>query len=379
MAKPSLLIAVVLLAGLSAADPGATAGKAKGASEVASGPGAVPADFARDPFEYYLDQRTGEAERYANVVLADASSKPDLRENVLVTMASIHVAQGRIGQASEAFRQILAADPTADLDPTDRLPMPVVRLFYRMRDSALTASTASGKLGPDIRTLAVGDIENNSIVKGRFDLDHFCRGLSQILMTDLQGATPLKVVDRQRLAVLREEIGMSKDGGFVDPANRVRFGQLSGAQSYLFGQLMQLDGNRVRLDIRWVNTSTGEVLLAEAAEGSLASAADLFKLERKVLLELLAPKIGQMLEGQSKEELQKSMQDYLDRKRKTLPSRTDYAGLIEARGRAMANEQGENYAAAAADWAKVAKMDPSDTQAATRARSLESYRKLRRS
>jgi TolB-like protein len=225
----------------------------------------------------------------------------------------------------------------------------------------------------------MGDIENNSLVKAEYDTDHFCRGLVQVILGDLQNSTPLKVVDRQRLSVLLDELALNKDPARMNEDHRVKLGQLSGAQSYLFGQFMQLDRRRVRLDLRWVDTATGEVLLARGAEGSVASVGDLFKLERKVLVELLAPQIQKMLDGaQPPSQLQKKIDTHLKEKQRAIPPKTSYVKVIEAAGQAMANEDAGDLDAASASWQRVADMNPGDEAARTRARSLNAYRKARK-
>lgn len=349
----------------------------------AGGLSAVPADFKQDPLYFYFDDRSAEAIRFSEAILGDASAPRLLRDQVLVTVATIRMAQRREGAARKAFLEILAANPTANLDRPSRLPPAVTRLFYHLRDSVCTAQQQtlvdSGLLGTSIRTLAVGDIENNSIVKAGYDTDHFCMGLVQVILTDLQGATPLTIVDRQRLSVLLDEIGLGKDPTRMDARSRVQMGRLTGAQSYLFGQFMQLDRQHVRLDLRWVNTSTGEILLAKGAEGRVGSAADLFKLEKRVLLELLAPEIQNLLDStQAPGGLQKQIEKFLDAKRRSMARPNSYVAMVEASGRALAAEDAGRYDGAVSAWEKVATLNPADSTARIRARSLASYQKLHR-
>lgn len=344
---------------------------------------AVPAEFKRDPLYYYFDDRPTEAIRLANLVLGDPAAPRPLREQVLVTVATIRLGQRRVGAAREAFLQLLAGNPTADLERPARLPPAVTRLFYHLRDSVCaeqqTTLVDTGKLSMSIRTLAVGDIENNSIVKAGYDTDHFCKGLVQVIISDLQGATPLKIVDRQRLSVLLDEIGLGKDPSRMDPENRVRMGHLCGAQSYLFGQFMQLDRQHVRLDLRWVDTSTGEILLAKGAEGSAGSADDLFKLEKRVLLELLAPEVQRLVDStQAPGRLQRQIETYLDGKKRSLSRKPAYVTMVEASGRAVSEEDAGHYDRAIAEWQRVAAFNPADSTAQVRARSLAAYQKLQR-
>ena len=340
---------------------------------------AVPASFVADPLAYFAPGREDEAVRYASAVAADPAAPAVVRKNALLTAGAVQLAKGRIHSARMAFAEILERDPSADIDQPDRVPGPALALFYRMRDSVCTSSlaalTSQGKLGPDIRTIAVGDMENNSLVHGEFDLDHFAKGLVHVLTGDLSGGTPLKVVDRQRLSVLRDEIGMNQDAKLMDPQTRVKLGHLCGAQSFLFGQVMLLDKNHMRIDLRWVDTSTGEILLSEAVEGAIGSASDLFKLERKLLLEVLAPHMEAYLKkAPSPTQLQPQLKEYFDKKSKSVPK--SYTAAMVSAGNAVASEENGDYAQAAASWGQVAAAVPTDRVAGARALTLTSYQRM---
>ena len=186
------------------------------------------AAFRSDPRSFYFEQRSAEAIACGQLVLQDPEYPPEARTEALTTLGSIYLSTKRVPQARAAFFEILQQDPLADLPRPEQLPPPVVRLFYGLRDSLLLAA---GGGRPDIRTLAVGDIENNSIVQGSYDLDRFAVGLQHVLVTDLKASTPLKIVDRQRLGVLLDEIGMNQNEEVFDPRFSVPLGKLCGAQS----------------------------------------------------------------------------------------------------------------------------------------------------
>jgi TolB-like protein len=327
--------------------------------------------FVSDPISFFFDLRTPEAIQCGQAVLSGREiSTPEQRRAVLTSLAAIYVSTGRMPQARASFLQMLAEEPEADLWRPEWLPPPVVRLFYSVRDSVFAASGRTG--GSSIRTIAIGEIENNSIVAGPYDLDRFARGLTQIITTDLQAVTPLKIVDRQRLAVLLKEIQMGQDGMIGDPETRVRFGKLSGAQSFLFGSIMQADKKNMRLDLRWVQTETGEVLLSEGITMAVRSSEDLFKLESKVLLDLLVPQVEEILaSGEGDRSLQGRARPYLNRKKEQV--KTAYLDLLLKTGEAIEAEDRGDYASAAAAWKEVRDLNPEDPSAAGRTRSLQAY------
>jgi TolB-like protein len=261
--------------------------------------------------------------------------------------------------------ECVTVDPKAELSNPAMLPPPVVDLFYSIRDSVVLARHIESPL--QLNTLAIGDFENNSIIPGPFDLDKFAKGLVHIMTTDLSGVENLTLVDRQRLDVLRREIEMNNNEEIFNPEKRVAFGNLTGAGSYLFGSLMMAEKNKMRIDLRLVETETGEILLAEGVEGKAKSGSDLVDLEQKLVVEILAPKIEALLGG-AKSDLGKELKNRIRRREDG-----KYLEMVLATGRAVLAEQEGDLTAAASAWSEVAALDPGDFQAAARTRSLTAY------
>jgi hypothetical protein len=340
---------------------------------------AVPADFTSDPLAYYFDERYGEAIRYGDAVLGDPTTPSDVRREVRVATATIHLARGKEGLARDQFQRILADDPATELANPERLPGPVTRLFYRMRDSVCLAQletlVANRKLVPNIRTIAIGEIDNSAPVRSRFNLEDLCRGLVHVVSEDLHGATDLKIVERQRLGTLLQELGMSKDQGLMDPQTRVRLGQLAGAQSFLWGSYMQTSRNAARINLYWVNTATGVKELQEHVQGRAATVDDIFELERKLVVNVMAPKIQRILDStQAPGDLQRRIQKIMERRRQAMP-KNSYTAWIEATGRAVAREEANDLDGAVAAWKEAVSLNPADSTASLRARTIAAFRK----
>ena len=338
------------------------------------------AAFRADPRSFFFEQRAAEAIACGQVVLQDPTYPPADRIEALTTLGAIYVSTKRMPQARAAFFEIIEHDPLAELSRADQLPPPVLRLCYVLRDSLLLEA---GGGRPDIRTVAVGEIENNSIVQGgAFDLDRFALGLQHVLVTDLKASTPLRIVDRQRLDVLLEEIGMNQNDEVFDPRFSVPLGQLCGAQYFLFGCLFQVEEKKIRLDLKWVDTSTTEVLLSEGLEMKIGSGDDLLALERKVLLDLLLPKMHQLLvaaEGEiapDEKELEKRVKQYFDEKKrakKRLAEDKSYVDLLLSTGEAILAEERGDLAEARLAWERVQEIDPLDPLAEDRQDALVAY------
>jgi curli biogenesis system outer membrane secretion channel CsgG len=376
-------VAALLRARRSLAATAATAAGLLVAAAAAAAPSAdLVEEFRRDPALFFLAARGEEAAACGEAIAADAGAPAAERIRALAVAGAVHQAAGRHDAARSAFERALAIDPSADLVDAERLPAPVVRRFYALRDRALLARSGRDEAPPglDVRTVAVGDIDNNAIVAGSFDLDRFARGLAQIIAHDLSTATPLRVVERQRLAVLREEIGLGRDASLVDPEHRVAFGRLTGAQSFLFGSVLSVAKDVVRLDLRWVNTATGEVLLAEGIEAKIRSGKDLLALERKVLVEHLVPQIQAMLAGEmdarAVKEIESRAKQAVGRRKATLADGTSRVDQILRVGDALLAEERGEMERARAIWEQVAASDPGDAYASERERALAAYAAL---
>ncbi|MBN2364767.1 MAG: hypothetical protein EH225_01260 [Calditrichaeota bacterium] len=117
-------------------------------------------------------------------------------------------------------------------------------------------------------------------------------GLADMLVTHLVKSGQFLVVERQELAKILEEQGLGMSGA-VTPQSAAQVGQLLGVELMVMGSVSEfgekksgLGGGigkigiggkltkrqaRAVVDVRLVNTSTGEIVLAETAEGEESS------------------------------------------------------------------------------------------------------------
>ena len=361
-------------------------GPIPGSAQAAAPSPELLAEFRADPILFFFELRIADAIACGQVLLPDPAVSDAEKREMLTALAAIHMAAKRPVQARAACLALLEPDPRRDLDNPAILPPPVKRLYYQLRDSLLIDRDL--ELPPQVRTIAIGDISSAALVPGRFDLGRFARGLTHILVSDLEGATPMKIVDRQRLDVLIEEIGLTDNNDILDPSYAVPFGKLSGAQSFLFGSLLQAEKDRIRFDLRWVNTSTSEIILSEGVEMKVKSADDLFALERKVLAELVVPKMHAVLaaaeaarsEGAgdepalpSEKDLKNGMKRHIDEKKKQMAKGSDYVEFLLRTGDALLAEQRGDLAGAQTAWAAVEAMKPGDEEAASRSSALAAH------
>lgn len=119
----------------------------------------------------------------------------------------------------------------------------------------------------DPKTIAVLYFENNSIVD-KDKLDPLKKGLADMMITEMSKIKGIKVVERQRIQSIIEELNLSETD-MVDKSTTQKMGKLLGAKVMLFGGFSNLFKDKLRIDVRIVRTETGETLKAEEETGEL--------------------------------------------------------------------------------------------------------------
>jgi len=176
---------------------------------------------------------------------------------------------------------------------------------------AVAVAQTNGKV-----RIAVMNFENNSTWS--YWGDNLGKAAADELVTQLFKAGSFSVIERAQLAALLAEQNLGASGA-VDASTAARIGQLLGAQLILTGSITQFSiestsggfrslGASVSraetvLDVRLVNTTTGEIMLAENGQGRKTFGGAFFKgagFEREfdvsVAQEALRPAIEQVAE-----------------------------------------------------------------------------------
>lgn len=148
------------------------------------------------------------------------------------------------------------------------------------------AFSAQSALANNPKTIAVLYFENNSVVD-KEKLDPLKKGLADMMITEMSKIKGMKVVERQRIQSIIEELNLNETD-MVDRGTTQKMGKLLGAQVMLFGGFSNLFNDKLRIDIRIVRTETGETLKAEEETGELD--------EFLTMLQSLVKKIAQDLE-----------------------------------------------------------------------------------
>ncbi len=226
-----------------------------------------------------IDDAVGLLER---LVATSTLSQQD-RVEALEVLAYCNVAKQREDRVQNSFAQILQVDSA--YEPRDNyLSHPAVMRAWLNARKQVVGNFA---LAPSstIKTIAILDFDNNAL-EDADKLANLGKGLADILISDLGTLTKLKVVERERIQFILDEIQRSdatvNGQRLADPEFAVRIGKLLGAQSMLIGSYMKF-GNKLRLDTRLVKTETSEIIKTGSVEGKPD---EIFELSKKLAIKI---------------------------------------------------------------------------------------------
>ena len=207
----------------------------------------------------YNEGRFAEVIDLLTKVASDSTLNQAESKDIYLLLAKASAGKNFTDQAVVYMKKVLDIDPGFRLN-TKVEPPQVQRVWYKV-DSLSTEGDAASKQ----QTLAVLYFENNSVAD-RDAMDGLSKGLSAMLVTDLMGTPGLRIVERERIQFLLDELKMQKSEYF-DQSAAVKVGKLLGAHNLVLGSFSKIDKSRMRIDARLVKTETGEIIKSEKIEG----------------------------------------------------------------------------------------------------------------
>lgn len=120
--------------------------------------------------------------------------------------------------------------------------------------------TAGAKPTVAVMYFTNGALGNNA------DYAPLSKGLAEMLITELSGNTNIRVVERDRLQALLDEQNLGGSGR-VEKETAAKLGKTLGALHMLMGSFVIDPKERMRMDIRAINTETSELEYAASVSG----------------------------------------------------------------------------------------------------------------
>ena len=211
----------------------------------------------------------------------DASFRIKPSFTAAVYLGLTNEATGRFGDAEGFYRAAgsLSTTPAQQRELDRRLAdLGRTRLRFEARQAIARESTLTAT-PPEPGTIAVMPW---TYVGSNESLRPLGYGIAQLVVTDLSKIGSLKLVERERVQVLLDELELAS-GGHVDPRTAARAGRLLRAERVVQGLVRQTrDG--VELEATVLRTSDGTVEASSVAGDRLER---LFGLEKEVVLGLL--------------------------------------------------------------------------------------------
>ncbi len=201
-------------------------------------------------------------------LLAELSYNPEagrmLRRDALQLLGRAYVASRKDEAARQALTSLMDLEPPQiELDPDIESPH-LMRVYYDVR-KACNKGYGLEHVGPGMKTLAVIDFTNSSIDDYE-RLQPLSKGLASLLISQLNGASQLKVVERERIQWLLDELDLQQEAGRVDQQTAVHAGKLLGVHAVLLGSYIK-HGKDLLVSVRLVSVETGEILATEQEHG----------------------------------------------------------------------------------------------------------------
>ncbi len=332
-------------------------------------PTSVCADSVTDlnrAAEAYWDGNFEEALRLTGLLLDRSPEGSDEWTEASKWRASTLLTSGDTSGARQEMERLLRFDKNLRFSPDYEYSPGVLALFHSVRDSLYPGTM-------DIRTVAVGDFENNSIFAGDFkklNFDLFRGAFQHLVMFDLARATSLEVVDRQRVKQLLGEIEMNQT--FADPSMAVKAGQFLGAHCFVYGQYMIISEKEVIITARVVHTATGKILSVHQVEGEFGGEPKRFlELEKKLILEIAASIDDLILDVAGEESgIAQEMALFFEERTASREVWTGYVESTLAVSQALALEDQGDYQAALSKWREVLAFDPGNEVASRKIRVI---------
>ena len=228
--------------------------------------------------------------------------------------------------------------------PTQRQLLCVATTLALAVSCVLGPAVAEAQSTDKVR-IAVMNFENNSTWS--YWGDNLGKAAADELVTQLFRIGSFSIIERAQLDALLAEQDLGASGA-VDTSTAARIGQLLGVQLILTGSITQFSIERTSggfrsfgasvsraesvLDVRLVNTTTGEIMLAESGEGRKTFGGGFFR-SAGVAQEALRPAIEQVTEKIA------SQADRFASLKPVAPP----AQIVGARDGSIYINQGENY------------------------------------
>jgi tetratricopeptide (TPR) repeat protein len=292
---------------------------------------------------YYAASRWADAQRAARQAIAADPRNVEAQAYLGLTYEEL----AQFDSARAVYTRLLSGRPSSDVQKLlrGRLTLLTRRELQYAARQAIARESLLTRTPPDPNTVAVMPFR---YVGRDSSLRPLERGLAALVVTDLSRVRRLRLVERERLQVLLDEMKISESGR-ADPATSARSGRLVGAGQMVQGQFQEVPTQQIRIDATVVRATDAQVAASGSGADRLQS---LFDIEKSIVFQLL-DRMAITLTPAERQQISER------------PTRDLQAFLLYSRG-LEAQDRGD-FGAASQAFQAAARQDPSFQQASQRA------------
>ncbi len=211
------------------------------------------------------------------IQLSTDSTNEEVQKDALRFLGRAYTAKGLYDKAKDAIMRLLELEPPIVVFNPDYEPPVFMKLYYETRKK-YSGSYKVERPDPGMKTMAIIDFKNRS-VDHKLQYDPMEQGFSDLMINRLNNSTNLKVIERERIQWILNEIKLQNQ---YDMEGAVRLGKQLGVQTILLGSFI-IVGDQIWLGARLVKVETSEILLTDEVKGDLDNFFDLVdKLGKKI-------------------------------------------------------------------------------------------------
>ena len=227
---------------------------------------------------YYAANRFADARRALAVVLAAEPGNRGADAYLGLTYEGLQ----HFDSARTVYTRLLSTRPPADVQRLlrGRLGLLTRKEHQFAARQAIARESLLSQTPPPPKTVAVMPFRYTGRDSTLRPLE---RGLAALMVTDLGRVRRLRLVEREQLQALLDELKLAESGR-VDPATGARSGRLVGAAQVVQGSFTEVPTASFRVDATMVNTTDAQVAAAASGADQLRA---LFDIEKAVVFQLL--------------------------------------------------------------------------------------------
>ena len=243
---------------------------------------ATVADKLAEAINFYSELEFDKGIDVASGLLkrADVTKKDSIAIYAVMSMLSYGKGEEYLTKSYAFLEKMAAIGPCTINLPHEFWPQQLRNQWYNVaREKG--ALICPGDKDSEIQTIAIMEFDNFSVGEFQEKLGFITKGIADFFEADFAKFSDLKVVERDKVDFILNEIELSESGK-VSSSTAIQVGKLLGAQLMVFGNVTQIDGKKCKMLVKAVKVETSEIIATVEKEGK----PDYFKMEKELVKEL---------------------------------------------------------------------------------------------